>query len=421
VLAFQPIFGNHRAPPLLLDTYETCISSLNIQKKLVRLITDSSSNNIAAFSNLIIPGFECNFQHDDDDEACSDCCSDGEQPKSHNNTTDIDTSSDVQDVVKHFFDSIEIDDNESFRLPCYAHSIQLVVKDGLKDSTSVQSSLEKISKIAKLSHSSTTVAERFEKMKVHIPRANKTRWNSQYEMILAIVDIEPSGLNDVLIQTQHRELCLKTADYQTLNEFASLLTLFAEATTTTQTQNAPSISIVAPSILSIYDDLLLERTNIKYTSSLCECLLDSLLSRFGGMLEEMLLVIDIPEKKKNKKFYDVFKDPVFLVAPFLDGRFRLNWISSSTHLEQVQEDLCNKVQQLVLEQCILLERANMSSGTPENDSPTSPKPQTQSSSASAATSPVTPKRKNLFADICKDVKKPKSDPFSYIKDEIMKQ
>lgn len=328
--------------------------------------------------------------------------------------------SDVQDIVKHFFDSFTIDDNESFRLPCYAHSIQLVVKDGLKGSTCIQSSLEKISKIAKLSHSSTTAAERFENIKVYIPRANKTRWNSQYAMILAIVDIQPSDLNDALIQTQHRELCLKTADYQMLNEFISLLTLFAEATTITQAQNTPSISIVAPSILAIYDDLLSERTNIKYTSSLCECLLDSLLSRFGGMLEGMLLVVDISEKKKNKKFYDVFKDPVFLVAPFLDGRFRLNWISSSSHLERVQEELSNKVQQLVLEQCILLEHANLSSGTAEKDSPTSPLPQIQSSSTSAATSPVTPKRKNLFASICKDIKKPKSDPFSYIKDEILK-
>jgi hypothetical protein len=65
-MSFQPIFGNHRAP-LLLDTYEACISSFNIQKKLVRLITDSSSNNIAAFGSLIIPGFESYFQNEDDE------------------------------------------------------------------------------------------------------------------------------------------------------------------------------------------------------------------------------------------------------------------------------------------------------------------------------------------------------------------
>ncbi|CAF4429154.1 unnamed protein product, partial [Rotaria magnacalcarata] len=91
--------------------------------------------------------------------------------------------------------------------------------------------------------------------------------------------------------------------------------------------------------------------------------------RFGGMLEQMLLVIDISEKKKKKNFYDLFKDPVFLVAPFLDGRFCLNWISSSSLLEQVQEELSSKIQQLVLEQCILIEQVNAPLGTTENDNP----------------------------------------------------
>ncbi|CAM4983775.1 unnamed protein product, partial [Rotaria socialis] len=193
-------------------------------------------NNIAAFSGLIIPGFECYFQRDDDDELYSDWYND--------------------DVVKQFLDPIAVDD-ESFRLPCYAHSIQLVIKDGLKVSTCVEPSLKKISKIAKLSHSSTAVKERLENIQVCVPNANKTRWNSQYDMVGTVID------------------------YQMLNEFVSLLTLFAEATTTTHAQHVPSISIVAPSILAIYQDLLLERANVKHASSLCGCLLESLLSRFG--------------------------------------------------------------------------------------------------------------------------------------------
>lgn len=66
-MSFQPIYGNHRAP-VLLDTYEACIGNFGIRTKLVRLITDSASNNIAAFSSLIIAGFECYFQRDDDGE-----------------------------------------------------------------------------------------------------------------------------------------------------------------------------------------------------------------------------------------------------------------------------------------------------------------------------------------------------------------
>lgn len=294
-MSFEPIFGNHRAP-LLLQTYENCINDFNIQSKLVRLITDSCSNNIAAFSGLIIPGFESYFQNDDK-ELYSDLDSDDEKIKLDDTTNDNNVQVEIDDALKHFLDSIIIDD-ESFRLPCYAHTLQLTVKDCLKGLTGIQSSLEKVSGIAKLSHSSTVIAERFENIKVCIPRANKTRWNSQYDMVVNIVGIPASDLNDILIQTQHRELCLKPLDYQMLNEFVAVLALFAEATIISQAPNTPSISIVAPSILTIYHDLLLERQHVKHASVLCENLFESLLARFGGMLEQMLLVIDIPEKKE---------------------------------------------------------------------------------------------------------------------------
>jgi hypothetical protein len=142
-MSFEPVFGNHRAP-LLLETYETCINGLNIQSKLVRLITDSCPNNIAAFSGLIIPGFESYFQ-DDDNELYSDLNSDGEQTESDDITNENNILVDVQNVLKRFLDSI-ITDDESFRLPCYAHTLQLTVKDGLKGSTGIQSSLEKYQK-----------------------------------------------------------------------------------------------------------------------------------------------------------------------------------------------------------------------------------------------------------------------------------
>lgn len=389
----------------------------------MRLITDSSSNNIAAFNGLVIPGLESYFQNDDND-LYSNCFIDSEQFDSDDNAGDEFMETDVEDVVKRFLESI-IAENQFFRLPCYSHSIQLVIKDALKSSDYVQTSLEKVSKIAKLSHSSTIVAERLESLRVSIPNANKTRWNSQYDMVNAMVGIPSSDLNDILVQIQRRDLCLKTSDYQALSEFINLLSLFAQATNATQAQNTPSISMVAPSILSIYCDLLVEQTNLKYTSSLCQSLLESLLSRFGGMLEQMLLPIDIAEKKKNKKFYDLFKDPVFLIAPFLDGRFRLSWISteSAPVLEKVQEELSNKIQQLVLEQCILLQMDPTSPQTLDNDCSTPillSTSQGQSASVSAATSPVTPKRKLLFGNIAQEQKKVRSDPFGHIKDEMCK-
>ena len=108
------------------------------------------------------------------------------------------------------------------------------------------------------------------------------------------------------------------------NEFISLLTLFAEATTSTQSENTPSISFIAPIVLAIYYDLLCEQSNILYTMSLCSSLLTSLISRFGGLLEELGIIIDKSVQRKSSS--ELYHDQIFIYAPFLDGKFKLHWV-----------------------------------------------------------------------------------------------
>ncbi|CAF4667418.1 unnamed protein product, partial [Rotaria sp. Silwood2] len=85
-----------------------------------------------------------------------------------------------------------------------------------------------------------------------------------------------------------------------LNEFVSLLVLFGEATTVTQAQNSPSISLVGSSIISIYYDLIRERNNVIYTTKLYKTLLSSLIARFGGLLKSLNVEFDtIVEKKEH--------------------------------------------------------------------------------------------------------------------------
>ena len=52
---------------MLLQTYENIVSGFEIQTKVVHLVTDNAANNIKAFQNLIIPGFEHYFDVEDDD------------------------------------------------------------------------------------------------------------------------------------------------------------------------------------------------------------------------------------------------------------------------------------------------------------------------------------------------------------------
>jgi hypothetical protein len=146
-----------------------------------------------------------------------------------------------EDLIRDSFRNM-LDNNEVFRIPCFSHTIQLVVKDGLNETKSILSSLEKVSVIAKLSHTCTKFAEKLELMEVSIPRAVVTRWNSQVLLVERILAIPSFELNEILIELKYKNLCLNSRDLIVLNEFIALLSLLSEVTTKTQQQNPPSIS-----------------------------------------------------------------------------------------------------------------------------------------------------------------------------------
>ncbi|CAF4573738.1 unnamed protein product, partial [Rotaria magnacalcarata] len=81
-----------------------------------------------------------------------------------------------------------------------------------------------------------------------------------------------------------------------------------------QSENTPSISFIAPTVLTIYHDLLYEQSNILYTSSLCSSLLNSLVSRFGGLLEELGVIIDKSILQKSSS--ELYRDQIFIYSPF---------------------------------------------------------------------------------------------------------
>ena len=279
---------------MLLQKYEAIVNTFGIKDKVIRLVTDSSSNNINVFKDIIILGFEQYFIQDDNDETIDEdsdadanggSCSDEYDELENNSSTTCSTNAKAtkEDLIRDAFRYL-FENNEVFRIPYLTHTIQLIVKDELKGTKSILSSLEKVSAIAKLSHTYTKFAEKLELMKVSLPRAVVTRWNSQFLMVERILAIPSFELNEILIQLKYKNLCLNSHDLVVLNEFVAVLSLLTQVTTTTQQQNSPSISLVAPSILTIYSVLKNEKNNVQYTTQLCDALLASLLSRFGGLL-----------------------------------------------------------------------------------------------------------------------------------------
>jgi hypothetical protein len=251
VLCFLPLNGSH-TDEKLLEYYDLIVNEFQIQNKSCRIVTDNASNNIKAFENLVIPAFESYFLDDDrnkSDDDLSDTNNSGldESDNDLDDNTVMSISASTQEtlnIVKDSFDNVA--SKSELRLPCFAHTLQLVVQDGLKETLCIKHTIAKVSKIAKIAHSSTKFAEELEKIGTSIPKANKTRWNSQLYTIQKVLEIPSAQLNLILTELKRKELCMGSRDLSILNEMVSLLELFCEATTVTQAQNSPSISLVAP-------------------------------------------------------------------------------------------------------------------------------------------------------------------------------
>ncbi len=124
------ILGAHTGENLRRQL-EGVMASFNIAEKLVGIVTDNASNNIRAFEELTVPGFEAYFDPEDDDEE--------------------EASGDDEPRPEARSDDTNIDEQEGhLRIPCFAHTLQLSVSDGLKECSSVKSAIEKVASIAKL-------------------------------------------------------------------------------------------------------------------------------------------------------------------------------------------------------------------------------------------------------------------------------
>lgn len=133
--------GSHTSDKLLKE-YEAIIAQYDIQDKVVRLVTDNASNNVKAFGSLIVPGFETYFKESSDElideenesEVDEDEKSDGEGTSGDEICFDYNTP---------------FENDELLRIPCFIHSLQLVVSDGFKESNCIKTAMAKVSSIAK--------------------------------------------------------------------------------------------------------------------------------------------------------------------------------------------------------------------------------------------------------------------------------
>ena len=199
--------------------YEETMASFDICGKVTSVISDNASNMVKAF-DFSIPGFSTDRKQilDDGKENCD---------------TDSEADSDQEE-------SSDLISEECFpkHLRCYAHSLQLVIKDGLIDcGPHLKKVITKASNIVGHVRKSIHASELLEN-ETSLQAANATRWNSQLHMIRSVLKVSEKKLNQINLVTK-----LSSYERKLLNELTSILEPFEKATLLVQQQKNVSASL----------------------------------------------------------------------------------------------------------------------------------------------------------------------------------
>ena len=236
------------------------------------------------------------------------------------------------------------------RLPCFAHSLQLTVRDGLSKITLSRSATAKCSKLASLVHQSPLFKEAFEKTygkNRSITQVNDTRWNSFYNHIASIVALEKEQnkgkLADLLKKQSHGNLILTQRELQQLNELVDILEPFSDATDITQGDTYVTISCVVPTVISLGKKLDIMETIVQFQQCLIRELRRSLYERFRGIYE--MLELPVPEgvvlttQSAGRNLH--FNSEVYLTACVIDPLHGYRWmVHLDLSLEQKETLKC---------------------------------------------------------------------------------
>jgi hypothetical protein len=247
-----------------------------------------------------------------------------------NNTSSMDEYSDPT-----LWEDMETDEVEialqflPVRMSCFAHSLQLVVRDGLSSISMIRSSLSKCSKLANLVHQSALFRSVFEAelgMGKSIPATNETRWNSTYRQLIAIVELDQAKLGTVLRQSNHENLILSAKEIQQLRELISILEQFADATDITQGEKMITVSCIVPTILLLTKTL----TNMMGQSTTFSVLIRNMLQGLHDRFYDIFSNLGIPRPSQlpplNHARRLKFDDNLLLMAPALDPAFAYHWL-----------------------------------------------------------------------------------------------
>lgn len=263
------------------------------------------------------------------------------------------------------------------RLSCFAHTMQLCIRDGLRSATHVPKILAKCQTLAKFSHKSSKMADLLEQLNVQITRMNVTRWNSEFLLIKSISSIGKTDL-EAITSVMENPVKFSNNDLTILEEIIEILQPFYEISIKCQAEIAVTASLVVPSVVHLISHLRDIKGEISFCTKLVQQLQASINVRFAGITDR-LYRIDSAEDAP-------YRDSLYFIASVLDPQFKFHWVRDLKLPVQSENYLKQDIIRLIIDEG-------------KHDWKESPaKSSGNSSSSSSSTTDETPKvkRRKLF-------------------------
>jgi hypothetical protein len=196
-------------------------------------------------------------------------------------------------LIKYLFSNFYLIIKELAYLPCLAHNIQLVIKDGLNLDGKYISLINHVAKdIVAKSKSSSIIAAELRKLNKKLNKKNITRWNSILFMIRSVLKLSTEEIKIIRNQMPSRtkaekdikiKFDISTVEREMLEELKDVLEMFEFVTDEFQS-NRVNISRVYPAVKYLRENLLAKDSNdepivYKYSTNLRKDLLSSLNKR----------------------------------------------------------------------------------------------------------------------------------------------
>jgi len=308
LLTITSFTGSHTGARIA-EEIDRAITDNNLEGKISYIVTDNASNMKRAMEVLK------DMQEDNVDTVADEGTLDDETF-----WEDIQGQDAVD--VQH-----TIDKQCSVRLACFAHSLQLVIKDGLEKLTAVgvRGMMAKCSKLCSLVHQSAIFHEAFERQfgtGRSLPKPNDTRWNSTFRHLLSIANLDQVALASLLREQNQIHLTLTAKEFAILQELVDILQPFMEATDLTQGDQYPTIGCVVPSVVALDGCLVEMMSKAIHHTALVRVLHESLRSRFSGLFQRLKIIAITDGESVAKQFGDT----IYPLASLVDPSYGLLWM-----------------------------------------------------------------------------------------------